>query len=149
MSSHHDHDYEVSPAGQNYLARLSDLEYELEEDSPDVMGWDVADKYNEKFGRVDDLLVDMSSGQILFGIISYEMGDERQSTLVPLAGTQVDTDVKRLVLPMDSDSVKEAPAFLENTEDVQPYFEYWMSKIEEWAAPGEEEEVEQQRMPPS
>jgi len=130
----------MSPEGRTYFARLSDLEYELEAGSPDVMGWEVADVSGERFGTVEDLLVDMNSGQILFGIIGYQADGEPASTLVPLPGANADTENKLLVLSLEQQYVREAPRFTDEVEDVQPYFEYWATRMEEWDAEDEEED---------
>ena len=148
MSSHNHNNKHEHSEDREYLVRLSELDYELEDGSPDVMGWDVADQSGKPFGEVEDLLVDMNSGQILFGIICYQPEDtDERCTLVPLAGTQVNEDNKRLVLPMDMVAVMDAPMFGDETQDLQPYFQYWVARMADWA-PADEEEVEQHELPP-
>jgi hypothetical protein len=147
---HHSHEHASGSEGPGYLARLSDLDYELEDDSPDVIGWEVADSSGGRFGKIQDLLVDMTSGQILFGVICHTGGNQERCTLVPLPGANVDTKDKLLTLPIEEQLVKAAPEFTEDTEDVQPFFEYWMDRMQEWEGPDdeEEEEFESRHIPP-
>jgi len=112
------------------LVRLSEIEYEPEPGQPDLLGWPVADAGGEVIGRVDDLLVDTETGEIPFGSICY--GD--RCTAVPLDLMFLDEPNGRLVLPVSKDELENAPEFTDDTEDVQPYVEYWGRLVEKWQA---------------
>jgi hypothetical protein len=119
----HDENQEVSE-----LVRLSQIEHELEDGQPDMMGWPVADMSGEEVGTLGDMLVDVETGDIPFGAISYS----DRCTAIPLDLMYLDEPNKRLVLPATKDQLNEAPQFTDDTEDMEPYVDYWDSIIEAW-----------------
>jgi hypothetical protein len=109
------------------LARLSELDYEMEEGQPDIVGWKVVGENNDEIAQVSDLLVDLDTGAIMLAELSY---DDKQ-TLIPVEAFALDTANSRLILPVDKQELEGAPLFTEETEDVSVFFDYWGSELEE------------------
>jgi sporulation protein YlmC with PRC-barrel domain len=109
------------------LARLSDLDYEMEEGQPDIIGWTVVDERGTDIGKVDDLLVDLDTGSIMLAAIEFD----NKHTLVPIESFALDTSNNRLILPVDRTEVESAPLFTEQTEDVSVFFDYWGAGFDE------------------
>lgn len=118
------------------LVRLSQIEHELDAGEPDMMGWPVADMADEEVGKLGDMLVEVETGDIPFGVICY--GDK--STAIPLDLMYLDEPNKRLVLPATKDQLIVAPQFTDDTEDMEPYVDYWDSVAEASYAEAEGEE---------
>jgi sporulation protein YlmC with PRC-barrel domain len=109
------------------LARLSELDYEMEEGQPDVIGWNVVDENGEEVAKVSDLLVDLDSGAIMLAALS--LADKE--TLVPIESFALDATKSRLVLPANKTELQNAPAFTNETEDVSQFFDYWGADMED------------------
>jgi sporulation protein YlmC with PRC-barrel domain len=109
------------------LARLSELDYEMEEGNPNIIGWTVVDDKGEEFAKVEDLLVDLGSGAIVMAAISYG----GRQTLVPIEAFALDMPKNRMILPVEKNDLEAAPVFSEDTEDVNQFFDYWEVGFEE------------------
>lgn len=110
------------------LVRLSQIEYDTEPGEPDMLGWPVADAKGDVFGQVDDMLVDVESGEIPFASIRYN----DRCTAIPLDLLYLDEDNKRLVMPVDNTQLADAPEFTDETEDVQVFIDYWDNIAANW-----------------
>jgi hypothetical protein len=128
MEQHND-DMETSE-----LVRLSQLKHEMEAGQPEMMGWPVADMTGKEVGKLDDMLVDVETGDIPFGAICY--GDK--CTAIPLDLMYLDEPNKRLVLPATDKQLLDAPQFTDDTEDMEPYVDYWDGVVEAWDGKVEE-----------
>ena len=115
-----------SQAGQ--LIRLSQIEYETDPNQPELIGWPVLDANGETIGRLDDMLVDIETGEIPFGSICYD----NKCTAVPLELIFLDEQNRQLVLPVTRDDIADAPEFTDETEDIQPYVDFWNEVITDW-----------------
>ncbi|MBI2843988.1 MAG: hypothetical protein HYX78_11365 [Armatimonadetes bacterium] len=118
------------------LVRLSETDYETEPGQPDLMGWPVADSAGDVFGKVDDLLVDVDTGEVPFASVCFM----DRCTAVPLEVLYLDSANKRLVLPLEKEELSQAPEFTELSEDVSPYIEFWEKLMEQWEKEAAEEE---------
>ncbi|MEN6521473.1 MAG: PRC-barrel domain-containing protein [Armatimonadota bacterium] len=116
------------------LVRLRQIDYETEPGQPDLLGWEVADSDNNLIGKLDDMLVDTDTGEILFGSVCYN----DRCIVVPLELMFMDEANKQLVLPVSVDELVDAPEFTEETEDMQPHIRFWTQLVSDW----EEEPVE-------
>ena len=110
------------------LVRLSQIEYEQEPGAPNLLGWPVADQEGDEFGKLDDMLVDVETGEVPFASICYA----DKCTAVPLEVLFLDEPNHRLVLPVDKGELADAPQFSDETEDIQPYIDYWNNLTEDW-----------------
>ena len=110
------------------LIRLSQIEYDVEQGQPDLIGWPVADADGEVIGRLDDMLVDIETGDIPFGSVSF---DDRR-TAVPLELMFMDEANQRLVLPVTRAELANAPEFSDETEDMQLHMVFWNQMVAGW-----------------
>lgn len=115
-----------SQAGQ--LIRLSQIEYEADPNQPELIGWTVLDANGDVIGSLNDMLVDMETGEIPFGSICYD----NKCTAVPLELIFLDEQNKQLVLPVTREDMADAPDFTDETEDIQPYVDFWNEVIADW-----------------
>lgn len=117
------------------LVRLSQMEYEKDPSQPDLIGWPVADQGGSDFGVLDDMLVDVDTGEVPFASICFS----GRCTAVPLELLYLDEGNRRLILPVGQAELADAPEFDEDTEDVQPYVDYWNSIAANWQMPEDED----------
>jgi uncharacterized protein (TIGR02271 family) len=84
------------------LTRLSDADYEVAPNEPDVRGWDVVLGNDETIGEVDDLIIDPSAGKVRYLEVDLDTKalalDRGRRVLVPIASAQLDTDEEEVVL---------------------------------------------------
>lgn len=119
------------------LVRLSQIEYEQEPGQPDLLGWPVADQDGREFGSLDDMLVDVETGDVPFASICYD----DKCTAVPLDVMFLDEPNHRLILPVTKEDMLDAPEFTDDTEDVQPYVEYWNRLADSWQSDFEDNDL--------
>jgi len=125
------------------LVRLSQIEYETEPGQPDLLGWSVTDSNEDLIGTLEDMLVDIDTGEILFGSVCYN----DKCIAVPLELMFMDETNKRLVLPVGKDELLEAPAFTNDTEDMQPHVSFWTRLVSDWEEESLEEEEDTEFSP--
>jgi uncharacterized protein (TIGR02271 family) len=104
-------------ATTNNLRRLSDADFEVANDEPDVRGWTVVDRSGEECGEVDDLIVDTEAMKVRYLQVDPEdadgAGDDRD-LYIPIDSVDLDRDDKRVVLRGSAASMRElVPADLE------------------------------------
>jgi uncharacterized protein (TIGR02271 family) len=81
------------------LRRLSDTEFDVADDEPDVRGWTVVDADGQQLGEVDELIVDTDAMKVRY----FELGDTGSNdgtgpAYVSLTGSELDRDNRRVVL---------------------------------------------------
>ena len=69
----------------------------------DVMGKNVETPTGQGVGDVDDLIVDMGSGRVIYFIISCGVG---RQCAVPAGGIQLPADAKKFIIPQNKDQLK-------------------------------------------
>lgn len=78
-----------------------------------LTGDDVVNPQGETLGDLKDIMLDTSSGQIAYAVLSYGgvfgMGDKLFA--VPWSALRIDGDNKNLVLNVSKDRLKDAPGF--------------------------------------
>lgn len=78
-----------------------------------VIGDSVCNLQEEDLGSIDDIMLDTSSGEIRYAVLSsggfLGMGDRMFA--VPWSALKLDTEHKRFVLDVDADRIREAPGF--------------------------------------
>jgi sporulation protein YlmC with PRC-barrel domain len=78
-----------------------------------LIGNDVYNTANESIGTIKEFMIEMSSGQINYAVLSYGgflgMGDRLFA--VPWAALKLDTENKRFILNASKEQLKNAPGF--------------------------------------
>lgn len=78
-----------------------------------ITGDDVYNLQEEKLGTIHDIMLDLSSGEIRYAVLSsggfMGMGDHLFA--VPWRALQLDQDNKRFMLDVDADRIKDTPGF--------------------------------------
>ena len=78
-----------------------------------LLGNDVCNKEGEDLGDIKELMIDMSSGNVAYAVLSFGgllgLGDKLFA--VPWAALKLDTEHKRFTLNVTKISLKDAPGF--------------------------------------
>jgi sporulation protein YlmC with PRC-barrel domain len=79
----------------------------------DLMGKKVINSANENLGKLEDIVVDASSGRILYGVLSFGgfMGMGDKLFAIPWESLELPADAKNLVLSVSKDRLKNAEGF--------------------------------------
>lgn len=100
------------------LYKLSEMDfYEVSKNDPDVRGWDVYGGDGEKFGEVDDLIIDPAALKVRYldVIITLENKNDELNDrhfLIPVGLAVVDKDDDRVTVPrMRLSSIREYPLY--------------------------------------
>src|SRR5690554_5885405 len=100
-----------------HLFRLGELkDYEVTEGDPDVRGWIVIDKDNDKLGTIHELIVDPNKNIVRYlDVISSPdlsiAGGERHF-IIPIGAAKIDEHEDRiLVKDLDKDVLKNTPDY--------------------------------------
>lgn len=100
-----------------------------------ITGDDVCNMQDEKLGKIQDIMLDMSEGKIRYAVLSagvfLGMGDRLFA--VPWNALTPDTENKRFMLDVDAERIKSAPGF---DKDKWPNMAdaSWNSSIESYYA---------------
>jgi sporulation protein YlmC with PRC-barrel domain len=70
--------------------------YRLAKGEPDIRGWSVFTSTGQEVGRVGDLLVDPSMGEVV--MFDVNRGDTGDQTIAPLRAAWIDRESKRLII---------------------------------------------------
>jgi len=79
----------------------------------DLMGKKVINSSNETLGKLEDIVVDASSGRIVYGVLSFGgfMGMGDKLFAIPWESMELPNDAKTLVLNVSKDRLKNAEGF--------------------------------------
>jgi len=106
------------------LSRMSG--YRISPDSPDIRGWPLVDRRDEKVGKIDDLLINTDDDVAVFAVVDYGprpgTGD---TTLVPLDQVRLDRDRQLVVLRATADDLRSAPRYYDGMKDYERSYRYW------------------------
>lgn len=99
------------------LFALKDLDdYKVASDDPDVRGWDVISGDNEKFGKVDELIVDTKRMKVRYLVVDivdkFSLKNEDHYMLIPIGAARLhekDNDV--IVSNITTDNFKNYPPY--------------------------------------
>ena len=84
------------------LRRMSDADYEVAPNEPDVRGWTVAIANDEVIGKVDDLIIDPAAEKVRYLDVDLDtrtLGlQEERHVYVPIRSAQLDTSREHVVL---------------------------------------------------
>jgi uncharacterized protein (TIGR02271 family) len=84
------------------LRRLSDADFDVAPNEPDVRGWNVVLSNDEAIGEVDELIIDPAAGKVRYLDVELDaktlgLEDDRH-VLVPISNAQLDRADKEVVL---------------------------------------------------
>jgi sporulation protein YlmC with PRC-barrel domain len=79
----------------------------------DLMGKKVVNAANENLGKLEDIVVDASSGRIIYGVLSFGgfMGMGDKLFAIPWESLDLPADAKQFVLNVGKDRLKDAEGF--------------------------------------
>lgn len=122
--------YEMSQPGEERipddLYKLDDLDnFELSDEEPDIRGWDMLGRDDQKVGEVKSLLASPSAHKAYFAIV--EAGDwlQHKRFAVPLSEVQFDEDNNNVRGSFIREQFRNAPEYKENEHDYNRYYGYW------------------------
>lgn len=92
----------ANPMNTTSLTRLSDANFDVAPNEPDVRGWNVVLANDEIIGEVDDLIIDPAAGKVRYLDVDLDnetLGlDHDRHVLVPIASAQLDRAEEEIVL---------------------------------------------------
>ena len=91
------------------LRRLSDADFKVADNEPDVRGWTVVSRDGRTIGEVDDLIVDTAAMKVRFLEVDPEedmAGNGTDPIYIPIASADVDDTDERVVLRGDAAAVR-------------------------------------------
>jgi len=96
------------------LQELSNSDFEIAEDQPDITGWEIFDSSGDYIGEVEDLIFDKESFKVRYIVTDldgYEL-DEEKYVLIPIGlVTLHETDDEVLLTEAISDRLPLLPAY--------------------------------------
>ena len=91
------------------LRRLSDADFKVADNEPDVRGWTVVSRDGRTIGEVDDLIVDTSAMKVRFLEVDPDedvAGNGVEPIYIPIASADVDNNEERIVVSGDAAAVR-------------------------------------------
>jgi sporulation protein YlmC with PRC-barrel domain len=78
-----------------------------------IIGDPVHNAVDENLGKIEDLMIDLSSGRIAYAVLSFGgfLGMGNKLFAVPFRAMKVDTEKHAFVLDVPKDRLKDAPGF--------------------------------------
>lgn len=95
-----------------------------------LTGNNVVNHHDEDLGKVEDLMIDTTSGNVDYAVLSFggALGIGNKLFAIPMDALEIDTDKKSCILNIEKDRLKDAPGFDKdnwpNTADAK-----WQSTI--------------------
>lgn len=91
---------------------------------------DVYNTQGEKLGEIEEFMIDLDSGQIVYAVLSFGgffgLGDKLFA--IPWPALEVDTEHEQIILDVDKDRLKNAPGFDEDNWPETPD-EEWLRGV--------------------
>ena len=99
-----------------HLYRLHELkDYKVASDDPDVRGWEILDRDNERFGTVKELIVDPEKKKVRYLDVepsSDLSGAGNERLLIPIGVAKLDNDHKIVIVNgVDKDALTSFPLY--------------------------------------
>ena len=78
-----------------------------------LIGDPVVNRNGESLGKIEDLMIDLSSGRVAYAVLSFGgfLGMGNKLFAVPFRAMKVDTEKHAFVLDVPKDRLKDAPGF--------------------------------------
>ncbi len=105
--------------------------YRLGKGEPDIRGWSVFTSSGQEVGRVGDLLVDPSMGEVV--MFDVNRGDTGDQTIAPLRAAWIDRETKRVIIDA---------SFITPQSDAYAYTTTMRTPVPPGASPTETTDVE-------
>jgi len=123
------------------LQKLSDIPGWRITEGPDIRGWSVVDRNGDSFGEVNDLIVEMETGDVEYAVVSYGgvMGAGGDKTAIPTDELDINEEEKHIKVHRSQEDLKNAPKYEDDTRDFDQFHNYWQGR---GAAPMPERGVE-------
>jgi hypothetical protein len=105
------------------ITRLRELHgsgYEIEDGQPNIIGWDIRDADNRKFGVVDDLLFDPELHKVRYIIANLKNNDfdlERRKVLIPIGIAELAESDDNVIIPVSVWQIRALPAYSNRLTD--------------------------------
>ena len=104
------------PRNTRHLVPMKELrKFEVADGDPDVRGWDVFTSTGREIGEVEDLLVDVDTGNVV--MLDVDLRGQDRHTLAPIRATWIDRDTRRVVVDAGEvrDELDELPTLRRGT----------------------------------
>ncbi len=98
-----------------HLFRLGELDdYKVASGNPDVRGWALVDRNNQKLGTINELIVDVDREKVRYLDVAPSgdtfRGDSEHRLLIPIGVARIDNDDDRIVVnDLDKESLNALP----------------------------------------
>ena len=81
-----------------------------------VLGDSVVNRAGEKFGKIEELMLDLEKGRVAYAVLSFGgfMGMGEKLFAVPFEALKLDASREHFTLDVDKDKLKNAPSFDRN-----------------------------------
>ncbi len=78
-----------------------------------MKGYDVRNRADEDLGTLDDIMIDLQSGKIAYGVLSFGgfLGMGNKLFAIPWSALTLDMDGKRFILEVEQKKLRDAPGF--------------------------------------
>ena len=78
-----------------------------------VLGDSVVNRAGEKFGKIEELMLDLEKGRVAYAVLSFGgfMGMGEKLFAVPFEALKLDASREHFTLDVDKDKLKNAPGF--------------------------------------
>ncbi len=116
------------------LTPLSQLQgWSLAGGRPSIVGWSLVDESSRLIGKIDDLLVDTRSNQVVFAEVTHGgiFGIGGKKILVPMDRIGVGEGRQVAVFNGTEDEIRNAPEYKPDTRDFDPFYGYWSGQEKE------------------
>lgn len=100
------------PRNTRHLVPMKELrKFEVADGDPDVRGWDVYTSTGREIGEVEDLLVDVDTGNVV--MLDVDLRGQNRHTLAPIRAAWIDRGTRRVVVDAGEirDGLDELPTF--------------------------------------
>lgn len=83
------------------LEELSRSDFEISDDQPDIMGWEVVDSEGTEIGEVHDLIFDRQEGKVRYIVADMDTDQENHTgyVLIPIGIVTLDDDEDEVIVP--------------------------------------------------
>ncbi|RFZ94251.1 PRC-barrel domain containing protein [Mucilaginibacter conchicola] len=109
-------DFADNTGDYDHLEELNESDFEIADNQPDIMGWDILDTHKNKVGEVSELLFNAETRKVRYIILDMESND------VGLDDGRVIIPIDIAVFDLDKDIVK-LPGVSTTTLEFMPLYE--------------------------
>lgn len=95
-------DFADNSGDYDHLEELNESDFEIADNQPDIMGWDIQDTHKNKIGEVSELLFNAETRKVRYIILDTESNDiglDNGRVIVPIDIADFDLDKDIVKLP--------------------------------------------------